>query len=215
MRVASVRSVLLAVAMIAITTTAVAQEAAPIDLRAESDGSNIILNWRAAGAIVPDGFALEAGSAPGLTDLAIVNIPWSRAQGFTARFAAAGVAPGIYYLRVRAVYNRVVSEASDETVVRVESAACPMPSAPRNVSANIAGQRVTLGWEMNATGGHASGYVIEAGTHPGAPNIAIVSIAEMTQLSMIAPPGRYFVRIRAMGPCGSSEPSREIELIVP
>jgi hypothetical protein len=30
-----------------------------------------------------------------------------------------------------------------------------------------------------------------------------------------APPGRYFVRLRAMGECGASEPSREVEIIVP
>ena len=91
-----------------------------------------------------------------------------------------------------------------------------MPDAPRNVVATVDSPVVTLAWEAPVRDGvHASGYVIEAGTTPGAPNIAIIAIIESTILSVNAPPGRYFVRLRSFGQCGSSEPSPEMEIIVP
>ncbi len=75
---------------------------------------------------------------------------------------------------------------------------------------------MSLAWDgPSAEGAHATGYVIEAGSTPGAPNIAIVPLFESTRLFVSAPPGRYFVRLRSMGACGSSEPSSEVEVIVP
>jgi Fibronectin type III domain len=44
----------------------------------------------------PEGYVIEAGSAPGLADLAVISVP-----GLV--FIAPNVAPGTYYVRVRAV----------------------------------------------------------------------------------------------------------------
>jgi hypothetical protein len=214
MRAALVRVVIFIVAVVASNAITFAQGAAPIDLRASTSDSNVVITWRAGGSVPPDAFRLEAGTGSGLADLAIVNIPWSRQQGLDAQFAAAGVAPGVYFLRVRSVYGGVVGEPSEEIVMRVSAASCPLPNAPRNVSATVASEIVTLDWEPSATGGPAAGYVIEAGSSPGAPNVAIITL-DATSLSLSAPAGRYFVRLRAMGASGASEPSPEVVIVVP
>ena len=187
----------------------------PQNLQAQVRNSNVVLTWRAGGNTTPDLYRIEAGSGSGLVDLAIVNLPWSAERGLDAHFAAAGVAPGTYYVRVRAMYGSVVGLPSNEIVVHVGPSPCPIPGAPRNVSASVENRRVTLQWEASTSGAVANGYVIEAGSTPGSPNIAIVAIMDATQLAVDAPPGRYFVRLRAFAQCGSSEPSSELEIIVP
>ena len=213
MRAVIARVVILVVAILAFSAVTSAQQLVPTDLSASTNGSNVVITWRAASGTAPDGFRLEAGSGTGLADLAIVNLPWSGAAGGEAQFAATGVAPGVYFLRVRAVYAAQVSEPSEEIVLRVASTTCPLPNAPRNVSATVGGEVVTLDWEPS-TGGSASGYVIEAGSTPGVPNLAILTL-QASSISVSAPPGRYFVRLRAMGMCGTSEPSPEVVIVVP
>jgi hypothetical protein len=191
-----------------------AQELSPTNLQASSSGSTVVVSWRAAGDTAPDGYRLEAGSGPGLTDLAVVNIPWHAARGLDARFSAAGVAPGVYYLRVRSIRNQVASLPSDEVMVQVGTASCPLPTAPLNISVAVDSQSITLDWDPAATGGAATGFVVEAGTTPGAPNLAVITL-DSTRVLLQATPGRYFIRLRAMGLCGASEPSRELQVIVP
>lgn len=190
--------------------------AAPENLQAQTSGGNVFLTWRGGGTIIPDGYRIEAGSGPGLANLAIINLPWGPEQGANGVFAASAVAPGTYYVRVRALTNGVPGAASNEVIINVGASGCPMPGTPRNVVASVESPVVTLAWDgPAAAGAHATGYVIEAGTTPGAPNIAIIAISELTSLSVHAPPGRYFVRLRSMGQCGASEPSSEVEVIVP
>jgi hypothetical protein len=190
--------------------------ATPISLQAQTSGGQVSLTWQAGDDVAPDGFRVEAGSAPGLTDRAIVNVPWGPAQGLAARFAASGVAPGVYYVRIRAVTDSMLSEASNEVVVRVGQSACPIPDAPTNVVAYVDSSVVTLTWNNPpADSARAAGYVIEAGSTPGAPTYAILALIQSTQIAVSAPPGRYFVRMRSLGQCGTSEPSPELQVIVP
>jgi hypothetical protein len=218
MRAATVSGVLIAVVMHVAAGVSLAGQlvASPTALQAQTSDSQVSLTWQAGGDLAPDGFRIEAGSAPGLTDRAIVNVPWGARQGLVARFAASGVAPGVYYLRVRATTNSVTSDASNEVVIKVGQSACPIPDAPNNVVVHVESQRVTLAWNApSPESARAAGYVIEAGSTPGAPNVAILSLMQSTQISVNAPPGCYFVRLRSLGQCGSSEPSPEVQVIVP
>ena len=190
--------------------------AAPVNLQAQTGGGQVSLTWQAGGDIAPDWFRIEAGSAPGLADRAIINVPWGRQQGLAGHFAASGVGPGVYYVRIRALIGSVAGDASNEVAISVGQSACPIPDAPRNVVADVESPVVTLAWDgPPADGTPANGYVIEAGSTPGAPNVAIITLMEATQLSVNAPAGRYFVRLRSFGRCGSSEPSPEFQIIVP
>ena len=218
MRATTAGGVLIAVVMHATAGEAHADHlvAAPVNLQAQTSDGPVSLTWQAGGDMAPDAFRIEAGSAPGLTDRAIINVPWGPRQGLAAQFAASGVAPGVYYLRVRATTNAITSDASNEVVVRVGQSACPIPDAPSNVVVHVDHSVVSLAWDgPPPESALAAGYVIEAGNMPGAPNVAILTLLQSTQISVSAPPGRYYVRMRSLGQCGSSEPSPEVQVIVP
>src|SRR5690606_31266998 len=69
----------------------------PENIQARVSDTSVSITWRAGDGALPDAFRLEAGSAPGASDLAIVNMPWNPSRGLDATFAARGVARGVYY----------------------------------------------------------------------------------------------------------------------
>lgn len=76
-------------------TTVVAPPAAPAGLSGSvGPATTVTLNWsRATG--LPTGYVVEAGTAPGSSDLGRVSVP-------SPPLVVAGVPPGIYFVRVRA-----------------------------------------------------------------------------------------------------------------
>ncbi len=84
---------------------------APTTLVHSRVNGNVNLRWNAPNGPAPTGYLIEAGSAPGLSDLA-------RAQVGTATFFSAPVPPGTYYVRVRAINDRGPGLPSNEVVVR-------------------------------------------------------------------------------------------------
>jgi hypothetical protein len=86
--------------------------AAPSGVTAAVAGSVVTLHWSAgAGGSAPTGFVLEAGSAPGLANLAVAEVPAPALQVAAPR--------GVYYVRIRARNSCGVSAASPEATVRV------------------------------------------------------------------------------------------------
>jgi predicted phage tail protein len=85
---------------------------APRETGATAIGSTVTLNWSApAGAVT--GYVIEAGSAPGLSNLVVQPI----ASVTTVSFSS--VPAGTYYVRIRAVNALGRSVASDELVIVV------------------------------------------------------------------------------------------------
>jgi hypothetical protein len=84
---------------------------APAALNAGGTG-NVDLRWNAPEAgPAPTGYLIEAGSAPGLSDLAQVHV------STLTQFSTAAPA-GVYYVRVRAVNDSGAGPASNEVVVQ-------------------------------------------------------------------------------------------------
>ena len=79
---------------------------APSNLAASGEGSSVSLTWSAPAGQV-SGYVIEAGSAPGRRDVGTLNVGAATAFGTTA-------APGVYYVRVRAVNAQGVGAASNE-----------------------------------------------------------------------------------------------------
>ncbi len=81
-------------------------------LDAELSGSTLVLDWRAptTGGPVED-YVLEAGSAPGLSNL--VTLPLG-----TSRLFSVTVPPGAYYIRVRARNSGGLGAPSREFLIR-------------------------------------------------------------------------------------------------
>ena len=89
-------------------------------------------------------------------------------------------------------------------------------SAPINLSATAVGSGVTLTWIASASGDAILSYVIEAGSTPGAANLANFSTGS-TATSFSASgvgAGTYFVRVRALGASGVGAASNEAVLVV-
>lgn len=86
------------------------------------------------------------------------------------------------------------------------------PAAPLNLVARVNARRVTLSWQ---SGSDVRDHVIEVGSAPGASNLLRMSIGAQQSFSAPAPPGRYYVRIRARNGVGTSPPSAELIVDVP
>ncbi|MGE0463305.1 MAG: FG-GAP-like repeat-containing protein [Vicinamibacterales bacterium] len=91
----------------------------------------------------------------------------------------------------------------------------PPPGPPRNLSAAVSGSLVSLQWDVPDSGGLPTAYTIEAGGTPGAANLATLETSgTATDFSTQAPPGNYYVRIRARNRVGASPASNEVLVTV-
>lgn len=87
---------------------------APAGLQSTVSGLVVTLSWAApTGGATPTGYVIEAGTAPGLANIAVVN------TGSTATTFAAHAVPGTYYVRVRAGSGCGSSPASTEVGIVV------------------------------------------------------------------------------------------------
>jgi hypothetical protein len=166
-------------------------------------GSTATLSWTApAGATaedVPTNFILEAGSAPGQSDVATVQL------GNTTSFSA-DVTSGTYYVRVRATNDYGESDPTSDLVLVAPGA----PQAPSGLFATGAGNNVDLRWVAPAGGFAATSYLIEAGSAPGLSDLGRFPVGNVLKFSTVAPSGVYYVRVRAVNGKGPGEPSNEI-----
>lgn len=87
----------------------------------------------------------------------------------------------------------------------------PRPSAPVGFSAAVTGNLVLLDWAKGPRGLPLN-YRIDAGSSPGASNLAVFDTAgpETSVEVHGVPAGRYFVRVRGVNANGPGLPSAEI-----
>ena len=98
----------------------------------------------------------------------------------------------------------------------VNPRAAQPPGAPRTLQAAATGSSVLLTWAPPIEGGAPMSYSIEAGSVPGAANLANIPTGS-TALSFGAagvPDGTYYVRVRASNSVGVGPPSNESTLVV-
>jgi hypothetical protein len=153
-------------------------------------------------------YVIEAGSAPGLSNVA------NFATGNDAtQFDTPPVPNGSYYVRLRARNGAGTGPPSAEIRVIVG----PPPPGPPTLSGSVgAGRSASLSWAAPATGAPVTGYRLEAGTAPGLANAAVLQLAP-NQLSFSTagvPPGTYYVRVLASNAVGPGLASNEVVLVV-
>lgn len=175
----------------------------PVGLSHSWQGTVAVLTWSpppgASGAQVPTSYVIEAGRSSGASDVGTFNV------GGVTSFAT-DVAPGTYYVRVRGVNAYGVSGPSNEIVVQGQGG----PGQPTGLVATGSGSTVNLRWNAPTSGSAPTGYILEAGSAPGLSNLATLTIGNQTTFSTTAPPGTYYVRVRAINARGAGNPSNEI-----
>jgi len=184
---------------------------APTNLVTTSSGSSVTLTWSApttGGA--PTAYIIEAGSGLGLANLANFS------TGNTATtFSAGGVGAGAYYVRVRATNAAGTSATSNESLLVVGGGCTGPPPPPAAFTLTFnSGGTVSFTWGASAS---ATTYVIEAGSVPGATNLAVANLGSSATSATFTGVGRgtYFVRLRGQNACGTSGVSNEVTLTVP
>jgi hypothetical protein len=155
-------------------------------------------------------FVVEAGSLPGQTNFGTFDTG-------SNQFAVTvnDVQPGTYWVRLRARNTFGLSEVSNEVRVDIGGSGCQMPLPPSGLGATVVGSTVTLHWTPPALVGTVTGYVLEVGSSPGFSDILTTTTSAATVLTTSAPPGVYYVRVRARSICGLTGPSNEAVLVVP
>ena len=181
---------------------------APQNLSAAVAGSLLTFSWDApttGGA--PAEYIIEAGTFSGSTNVVFVM------TGSLARSISASAPPGIYFVRVKARNANGIGLASNEVVVTVGGSA--LPQAPVGLTFSRSGQLITLAWNPPGGGATPTSYLIEAGSQPGASDIAIFDVGLTNTAQATAAPGAYYVRIRARTSSGIGPPSNEVVIQVP
>jgi hypothetical protein len=175
-------------------------------------GNGAVVRWDAPNdGAVPLQYQLAAGSGPGLSDRAVVSL-----DGSTTTLSFAGVPPGTYFVRMRSIGQSGPSGPSTEVMVVVTGGGCTAaPPAPTSFVASVHGRLVRLFWDEPGTANGPTAFAIEAGSQSGVTNLALIPVdGSLRGLIVLAPPGRYFVRLRAVNACGTSGASGEILVVV-
>ena len=201
------------VALHAVAGAAATVPGLPLNLVTTSSGSSVTLTWSApASGDAVTSYAIEAGSAPGLANLA------NFVTGSTAtNFSAGGVGNGTYYVRVRAQNAGGTSAASNESVLVVgaTTGCATAPTAPSGLVITTSGSTVTLGWSAAAGGCPPTSYLLQAGSSVGQSNLANSNVGNTTSyVATGVGNGTYYVRVRATNAYGQSAASNEFTLVV-
>jgi hypothetical protein len=88
------------------------------------------------------------------------------------------------------------------------------PPPPTLNPAVVNGNQVTLSWQPAQDGPVPTFYTVVAAVAPGGPPVASLPLTGLT-ITVPAPRGTYFVRVRAHNDFGSSELSSEVTVVVP
>lgn len=170
---------------------------APTNLVATVARFTVNLTWRFGfGSSEVTQWEVHAGSAPGLSNLAVVPVPGG------SQLLTATVPEGRYYVRVVARNQTGASPPSAEVEVITGPSVCNLPSTPTGFAVMGGRGGVNLRWD-GWSGYLPTGFLLVAGT---APELAEFSIAlpRITAFSSPAPPGTFYARLATYNACGQS-----------
>jgi hypothetical protein len=150
----------------------------------------------------PTSYRLYAGSAPGGSDYANGIVVTSN------QFEAIAPVRIPVYLRVQAVNASGVSAVSDELAFFTNDF-CIAPPNPPDFTVTVNGSIVTVAWAPSS-GDVAHTYRLEAGLGSERSDFVANFPASQSSFSINVPAAVYFVRMRAIGYCGTSAATSEV-----
>jgi hypothetical protein len=169
-------------------------------------GTQVSLQWAAVGVPVIE-YVIEAGSAPGLSNL------YNGSVGLTNQLTA-NVDAGTYFVRLRARTGAQTSVTSNEITFSsgfesISSCSAPPPT-PTQLTGGVTGTTASLSW--NASAG-ATSYIVQAGTASGLSNVFYGDVGGAPTVSAGVSAGfSAYVRVVAVNACGQSAASAEMFL---
>jgi titin len=168
------------------------------------------LMWVAPGSGRPATYLVEAGSSSGATDRG--RFETSSADTVASAF----VAPGPWFLRVRARNSAGVGPPSNEIAFRAPGSlnCLAPPNAPTDVTASVAGSTLALSFTPTDL---LSTYVLQGGSAPGASDAGTLDVGQIVPAIVGGvPAGTYYLRLFARNPqCGLGPASSELVVTVP
>jgi hypothetical protein len=184
---------------------------APRSLTVTTSGTTATFAWLPPTTGMATGYVIEAGSASGLANLALLP------TGAATSLVVPAVPPGLYFVRVRATNAEGIGAPSAEVqLVMTSQGRCLAPTGPPVLgAATVTGNLVTLSWSAPTTGGPVTSYVVGAGYSAAALDAAILRTGTNATSAVIpAAFGRYFVRVAGENPCGVGTASNEVIVTV-
>ncbi|MCC7124391.1 MAG: hypothetical protein IT178_06055 [Acidobacteria bacterium] len=186
---------------------------APGNFTMHPHGTSVTFTWTPPPTGIATNYVLEAGTAPGFTDLAV--LPTGSAA---TTFHVANIPAGTYYVRVRALNAWSIGGAS--TVLQIDmtpQGVCTAPVLAPSLAPAVIGPEgaVRLSWTPAATGGEAEEFVVGAGPSSGVIDTVLHTGSAAPAWQASALPGTYFVRVAGANGCGIGAPSNEIVVVVP
>ena len=156
---------------------------------------------------IPQSYVIEAGTAPGLANIAVIPSP-----GTGTSLVVTGVPQGVYWVRVRA-RNALGTSATPSPDAQVVVGPCAAPAPPTSFTATGNDTLASFTWAPPASGGAAQGYRLEVGSASGLANLLVLPLpATPTSFQANGPYGSYFVRLRATSSCAVSAPTPDVLL---
>ena len=201
-------------------------------LRATTVGGLVKLTWtdpdgcsgtRYDVALTPASASASVAAGDAATTRAVAAVQTAAAPQVLATDepqATTYLTAGTYVARVRTRSDAGVGEIA-ETQFTVGGNTCPTPLHHLKLRTVVAGRRLGLFWTpldpevvADDDAQAAVSYAIEAGSAPGASDIGVLPMGRAAQFITNAPPGVYYVRVRAGNACGGGLASNEARLVV-
>jgi hypothetical protein len=197
---------------IAVRVGCSAPPAPPLDLSATLSATTVTPQWAAPALTSVSRYVIEAGSAPGLANLARLVVP---ASGTTFTTTPP---PGTSHVRVRAENACGRSRPTPDIWLVVSDG--DLPAAPASLTVTELTPGLPVGTprqyrvDWSPVPG-ATAYLLEAGSRPGLADLASVILPGTS----LGPAGAawgwsHFVRVRAINDAGVGPPSAEFVVIV-
>ncbi len=182
---------------------------APTGLNVVVSGNQASFTWTAPSTGgTPTGYLLVAALTSG--GPAIASLPFAAPA---AGVNVTGISPGSYFVRLAATNSGGASPFSNEVMVSV--AGSQVPGAPTMNAPTVGSGNVGLSWSAPTTGGAPTSYQVLASLTPGGAPVAALNAGLNTSISVPAPPGTYFVRVRGVNAVGPGPLSNEVTVVVP
>jgi len=194
--------------VVRVVTAGATAPGVPGTLTATASGSTVTLTWSAPTSGDPVvSYIIEAGSAAGLSDLAVM--PTGSAA---TTFSTGGVPNGTYYVRIKAQNATGTSAASNEAILGVGAAACTSaPDPPGGLTSTVTSRTITLSWNAPGAGCAPTSYVLQAGSTSGSSALANSNVGSATSFTATSiANGSYYIRVRAANAYGTSNASNEV-----